>query len=408
MWQLPRAWPILRRDPLAQVLTLWLSYFAIRAAVAAWEFPDLLAEQLDEVRRMARILLVLAVAWWVSGRVETMLRLLAVALVGLLLALVAYVEWNSLVSLLAGRARLLLGQNAQHIGLFFATAIVGWVVLAPRLLRVSEARLGRWASIAFWLATFFLLVSALLATQVRAAWLAILFWVAFYVSYQIWVRRRGMERLSGLHVLVVALAVASAVGLVAYHYEGVSERFAQEKSAITQLIAAGPQDAPLTSFGIRVRLWHVGLEKWSERKWFGWGPGTPPELIADSGQPRPVSQMAQFHNTPIEMLVRGGLVGLLLTLAVLLVLVRQVHAAWRSGKLPGDLAFFFASVLLLFIVVNFAEAYVDRQIGWIYFAFFAGLAYSFHLAPATQPADVTETNGHSSMQRQTPGQVYGD
>lgn len=99
-------------------------------------------------------------------------------------------------------------------------------------------------------------------------------------------------------------------------------------------------------FALRMQLYRHGLERWSERPFFGWGPGA---RLAPGAESMPY-QIGHFHNTYLELLVRLGLVGVSLVAIALLLIGRVVWIAYQEGRFaPDHFAFVIGGFLVLAI-----------------------------------------------------------
>ncbi|MFQ5780990.1 MAG: O-antigen ligase family protein, partial [Nitrospiria bacterium] len=386
-------WPVLKRDSLSKAIGLWLIYLLLRTVLAAWEFPELAADQFDNAREMSRPFLIILVAWWVGGTPRSVLNLYLVSFSGLLLAIAYRVDWLNLRVFL--NARIGLGMNTQHLGLITVTAIIGWLVFATDLWGRQRILRTYGIKVLLWLMFLALLLFILLRSQARAAWAAFILWGFFALLYCL----RKFFRYPRLpysrkNILAYAAAVLLAVGIVSSQLNAVATRLSQEKGTVERLLAGNVSEMPSTSLGIRFYLWKLGLHRWSERKIFGWGPGTTAFLIEKSDMPDVVKSCCshELHNSFLEIPLRTGIIGLFFFAGATFVILRSIFRSVQRREITEKAAFFSVSVLFVFMVTNLSEAYVELQIGWFFFALFGGSVYSFKLWEA--PARAVKDSGN--------------
>ena len=82
--------------------------------------------------------------------------------------------------------------------------------------------------------------------------------------------------------------------------------------------------------GIRMLLYRMGVDRFLERPWFGWGLDTIPMLIQRAQLPTG-EQFVHLHNAYLDALVGLGVIGASLLLGVFALLMRELWLAWRTG-----------------------------------------------------------------------------
>ena len=82
--------------------------------------------------------------------------------------------------------------------------------------------------------------------------------------------------------------------------------------------------------GIRMLLYRMGVDRFLERPWFGWGLDTIPLLIQRAQLPTG-EQFVHLHNAYLDALVGLGVIGASLLLGVFALLMRELWLAWRTG-----------------------------------------------------------------------------
>ncbi len=333
----------LLRDPMARLLAVFLAYLVVRTAWAIYEFPETARAQIDLAWTWAGVWLFAFVARWVDARAIPTIAGLALA--GFILGAARRQNWTELPQLIEGM-RAGFGYGIPQAGLFSAVGVIGLACFAPRFLR---ERNGRWAALArlvLWAGLLGLVIEMLLITQSRISWLAVALIGSVTALLTLWQARKKGFRISRTWALLALTVVGGSIALVLFvNRDVIALRYTQYVHSTEALSRAADgarvADDPVE---IRVGLLRYGLERWRERPWFGWGPGTRVAAMASS-VPRDVGHL---HNTYLELLVRLGLVGALIFGAGLWLVARSVWRGVRAGKLAPD--------SFVFIVAAFAVA----------------------------------------------------
>jgi putative inorganic carbon (HCO3(-)) transporter len=139
-----------------------------------------------------------------------------------------------------------------------------------------------------WLAgPWLVMLAGLAATYVRGAWLG--FGAGLMVV--LGTMRRG-------RVLLVASLALLVLGVLLG-----PERLSQRVRSI-----ADPQEVTIRE---RLYMWQSGLAMWREHPWLGVGPGGVKSLYSRYALPEAIKKRTgHLHNSPLQILVEGGLVGL--------------------------------------------------------------------------------------------------
>jgi len=171
------------------------------------------------------------------------------------------------------------------------------LVLLATLPRLLPGAVRTW-SLPVWLAT----LGGLAMTYTRGAWLGLGAGVASLLPMS----RRGRVLLLGGLVLLPVIVLLGPKDL--------SHRFRS---------MFDPAEAGITE---RVHMWRSGMTMWRERPLLGWGPGGVKRAYARFAEPDAAKQRTgHVHNTPLQILVERGALGLLTWLAIWLAFYR--HAA---------------------------------------------------------------------------------
>ncbi|WP_377517071.1 O-antigen ligase family protein [Microbulbifer taiwanensis] len=333
---------------------------------------------LPKMHRLGHWFAFAAIACWLGGSTRNTLMLWLLALVSLLLApwVVGggFAEW----ALGADGQRIDFGlHNAQHTAMLFGTALIGLLVLAPRLIRTAKGFSSPAVAVAglLWLAAVAICMLAVLYSQTRAVWLGLLVAALFLcgVGLRAAFLKYGSNSWPRL-LAATALCIALLGALGARFGDIVAERLGYESDTINLVLAGNIEAAPYTSTGIRVHSWMEALSWIQERPLLGWG-GKGRSLVIEHSESMPrhlKDTIGHLHNSYLDLQVNNGLLGSLLFLALLIWLLRAAVRTWRRGELPGDLLLFFLCFILYWLVTNCFESYL----------FFASGSYVFGLVCA--------------------------
>ncbi len=338
--------------------------------------------RMEAAIQWALLLLFVPLAYLLRGEQGRLLRLLGLALLGLVIGALWRLDWGLL---LAAPADLLVsrpgfGFPANVFGLFAGTALIGLVVLRRRCWAFADP----WGLALWWLATV-LVAQGFLMTLSRGAVLALGLTAAVGLASAISAIRASALRVTPRFVL--ALLTTAAV-LMALYAGPMAERLTSEWGTVQGMLAGEIGYAPDSSLSQRWHAQRFGIAAWMEHPWLGWGPGAGRALLAASGDPTVMSvdvgPLVHLHNTYLEVLVQLGLLGLLLWLGILALLFRAVHKGYVAGCIDADVARFLALALLFLMLWNLFDFHAMRQPWRAYWALLAGAALSVGLFAGTR------------------------
>jgi len=113
----------------------------------------------------------------------------------------------------------------------------------------------------------------------------------------------------------------------------------------------------------RIDIWKLGMEAISLRPWLGWG------FDAHSSVSQALRMdIGQFHNGYLDILVKGGIVGLVFCLLFVFITMNRVLKA--SFRITPELVTF-AIYIIVFLLHNVTEATLGRERTalWLLFSF---------------------------------------
>ena len=176
------------------------------------------------------------------------------------------------------------------------------LVLLATLPRLLPGAVRRW-SVPVWLLTLW----GLAMTYTRGAWLGLAAGAAALLPMS----RRGRV------ALLVGLVLLPVIFLLGPH--DLSHRFRS---------MFDPAEAGITE---RVHMWRSGTAMWRERPLLGWGPGGVKREYSRFAEPEAAKQRTgHVHNTPLQILVERGALGLAAWLAIWIAFfTHAIRLLWR-------------------------------------------------------------------------------
>lgn len=379
-------WPLCRRDPLVWLSIVFAAYVALRTDFAIKEFPETRHLQIKDAGNWLKLFAFWPVAWWLKGDLKRINRVLVLGVSGLMLGMLMHADWQSLVHMrLMERTGFKL--KIVFSGLISATVILGLLVFAPRIWARDQKMAARITFIALWLAGLYLAAYMLLTSLSRGAWLAavLVISVTVFLRYAVHIKTPRTSLAKMIPVTLLALVIAG--GLAVLNLERIQSRLYAEGDEAAALLHGEHQQLPRTSLGFRFHVQLLGLEKWLERPFLGWGTGSTEYLIAHSGRAQllhpsaegGVEWMDHLHNTYLEILLRFGILGALLLTTGALLLISAVFRAYRTGAVSRDYFLFLLGsfgLVAIWSLFDFRALHADWRAYWV---LLAGMAYTFDL-----------------------------
>lgn len=393
------AWPELLRQPAVRWLGLFVAFAIAHAAYAAATFPAIpFPKQLSAAAEPVRLAVFsCVVGWWLSLMPRKAPVLFGLMIAGLLIAVVAYMPWQDLPRIWDGGLRPRFGMPENLGGLL--AALGGWLALCLLLkLWNGHGRFGRRRGLmAVCLLAYVGSFTALLFSQSRGAWFAFFATLPAVIAglWYVW-RHRGRSAVPWLPLLCVgavslllvvggrdivakrfagaqellsdphAVDAASytALGTVAYPAVASDERHAAVPAKAGARAPASTREADSRAnnqaVSARAELYRFGIQRWRERPLLGWGLRTTSQLIADAGLVLDGQRHAHLHNAYLDALVGMGLAGAALLAVFLLLAVRELLAAWRSGIVTQAGFAMVAGCIGIVLVANAFDSLVWR------------------------------------------------
>ncbi|MGQ7247156.1 O-antigen ligase family protein [Halomonas sp. V046] len=342
---------------------LWLLLFAIVSQLLSWLFgyfnnPEWVADT-PELDRLGKWFLFIGVAWWLGGSTSKSLAIWSLALAGFLLACFiaggAGADW--LRGLDGHRVDFNI-RNAQHVAMFFGTALLGLLCFAPRI--IGDGR-WVWGRVLLWAIPTGLCLVGVVISQTRAVWLALslvfVLILLLHIVSAVFGYRRGSGRRSK-HILVLgAVAVFVFTGWV--FKDTLNSRLEAEVPVIESVLSGDWDEVPYSSVGTRIHTWRAGLEWINERPLIGWG-GEARGLVIDETEWLPENIKKEFghlHNTFLDFAVSYGFLGISVIAALIVWVGVGTWRSWRAGVMPTDMMVFGYMFCVFYVIVSQFESY---------------------------------------------------
>jgi O-antigen ligase len=198
------------------------------------------------------------------------------------------------------------GHNAARFG-FIALAMTS--VVSASYHRFSQVKFGR--------AVFFLAVlmgvCAMILSGTRTSWLAGLVVIVVAMLFY-------LDRYSLFKRFLFALVLIGGIAIVSSSLPIVQKRIGQMVEMAAPY-AKGVEQTSFSSLRTRVEAWKLAWHVGSEKKVFGFGPGSVKRVIEDYAQQNPklksMPHLTHIHNQFLQTFLTTGLVGVLSFLALI-------------------------------------------------------------------------------------------
>lgn len=348
----------------ASVMVAILAWAGVRAS-----YPELIADTPSPFA-LARGFAFIFLGFWLASNCERGLVFWGLAAAGLL-----FTPWSSgggFQEILDGwdGRRIDFGlQNAQHSGMLFGIVALGMLVFFKRMVmpewRVMPFRLIIWSGV------FGFVAFVVVASQTRAVFLAFAILLTLMVmggaltlGLRFMNRRRtrtGSSKILGLAaVLSVVIMVVAGVYALSDAGTRLQQRVVSEILTIEAYRMGELEDLERNGTAARLVSWQAALEWIGERPIFGWG-HSGGALVMQRTEWLPDGRLRTFghvHSNYFELLVRYGIVGVSLYVALSIWAGWYAYRGFRSGTMPPDFFVFFCVFFVFWAVVNAFESYM--------------------------------------------------
>lgn len=302
------------------------------------------------------------------------------AILGSVIVLLPWISGSGIADLMAG----LQGQR-QGFGLnpIRSGMLATFVFMFASVILLFEVFSRKKRKLLISLAVIAVIWSLLLASvsQTRAVFVALFIVLVMGVPFVLHklglTQNKSARRRFIIFIAVALIAVVSLdYGLGGKNLQRIQEGF----SIVPQVINEGVDDLPQSSWGVRVIMLNIGLEKSSERPVWGWGYRSSDLILQDAKTSGILdTEFSQFHNSYLEILVEYGVLALVLILAVFLYLMSKLIALIDSENTDAPWAVALLLFLLFMLIFSFFDGIlVQGSYGQFIFNAAGGWALSLY------------------------------
>ena len=389
--------PVMQRDTVAFFFLSIIIYLVYYSTWSIVEFPETAEDQQKALFNWIHWLFFIPIAWEIFRHRKHIDSILLILAVGVLIRIITQIDWLDIGKLFQGE-RTGFGMMPTVFSPIVGSIALGLLLLAPRMI-VQKPTTAKWLvglKFSVWLVCLVFFLESIVLSQTRGVWLgcALVFPLALIVRYKGSLANR--VKISSHSLAMLALLCGLAGLFVHENYQTIfnrvnSEQIRSQPEAIKKQIG-GQEILMTTSVGYRKLFWEIGIRKWRERAFFGWGPGTTEALLKQEKNPlmsQPIALLEDgsllylhtyhLHNLYLEFLVRFGLFGTLLFLALPLVLLVNVRKAQAKGSIPWDYACFLFAGWGLMAIMAFFDFQLYKYAWRNYCLIWAALTYAVHL-----------------------------
>lgn len=365
----------MRSQPIIWLILAAVTYLIVQFLVYRQTLPAGLNPDVRILQDWLVLWLFPLLAWTLKGQSErAVLMIFALAAIGLLVRIVWYMEWENLNQFYLQRQGY--GFNPVPMGLYSGIVIFGLLVFGWRLMAYSKGKgVMRLVFVLLWGGALALTSVALITTQSRGAWLALvlsmlIIAVAVYLMY----RSQGL----GVRYYGIRLAVISVflLPVIFFLHGTIQKRLEVEADVYPAIISLDLENVPYTSVGRRVHMWVHGLNEWSKKPMFGYGPGSAGKLLARDEQ---LAIHPHYHSIYIQVLVELGVVGSMFFLSALLYLLIGFISAYRRGEVMPDIFVFIVGGWCMILISGLFSTRLFHSDGRFMMLIFTGVTLAYVL-----------------------------
>jgi O-antigen ligase len=262
------------------------------------------------------------------------------------------------------------------MGLYSGIVVLGLLVFGRRIIAYSKERgvMGL-VFILLWGGALALTAAALLTSQSRGAWLAILLaMLMIAVVVHLMYRSQGLR--VGHYGVGLAVMGVFLLPVIFLLHETIQKRVEVEADVYPAIISLNLEEVPYTSAGRRVHMWVHGLNAWSEKPVFGYGAGSAKKLLAKDKR---LAIHPGYHSIYIQVLVELGVVGGGFFLAALLFLVVGFISAYLRGEVAPDIFVFIIGGWTMILVAGLFSTRLFQSDGRFMMLMLTGITLAYAL-----------------------------
>ncbi|WP_462269554.1 O-antigen ligase family protein [Desulfobacter sp.] len=280
------------------------------------------------------------------------------------------------------------GLPVNHFGCYAAVALLYLLIYAGPFWGPRENRVRFFLRSAGWAGLVVFWIFGLRMSASRSALLGFTI-----MTPLIFICMMKKKRTAPANFLKTGLICLLAAGIFFTAVYGVNRDLVHQRvipgfAVIWELLTGKPSDDVVNrgnmSVVARFDLWGFGIKKMTEKPLFGWGPGTPRDLLRTCDKKSFRMHEADgmfighFHNFLLQLLIEIGLVGGLLYFTSLFIILKVFFTAYREGWIDTKLALFLLGGFSMFFIANNFNMLMGNNSGRNFVGLLGGIAYSYY------------------------------
>ena len=392
-------YPGLARDKFVVVSILFVFYVLLRTVLLVIQMPGITDVGINSGTEYLRLgfMFIVPIGYWIAKSSSKIHFLLLLFVAGLMTRIAFNTDIDNLNKMLVDRPGF--GLPANHFGLYASVALLTVCVYAKRFWGSKQNRILFMVRFALWAILMIVFIVGINAASSRSALLAMVLMaplLLFLIIHRhVSKNARGIRSLlpilaaSMLFITVVIWANADIIK------EGVVQKWTTISSVISGHGSEVEVDIKNISIMVRYDTWRFGKNKWLERPYLGWGPGSSRYLLKHSEaaiirfHAKIISPIVHFHNFYIQLLVELGLVGALFYAILFYLVLLTLWRAYQQGWCNFNSFLVTLGAIGLFALANNFNPLADNAAGRQFVGLFGGIAsaYRFTSLPMNRNAE---------------------
>lgn len=373
------------RDPLLILSAAFLLFLLIRTYYALSEFKEYQSLVLEGMLKLFLFgfLVVFLVAFWMNRYQGRWNELVIALFAGHIVRVIRKFDWDTFYNqfdlIWTGVIRIGWGSTVNRFGLWSAVMFFGCVILFRHIwgTRRQNNKAIYWLRVMVWLLATTLSGAGLVYSQSRSAWLAAVLVLPLIFFYQFYrMKKLQIKPVVLIGVLLVGISFMTNLPTVVEKRLFLSDDIIHNENV-------------KLSINARLLLYKLSWEKWQERPWFGYGPGTSKVIINQAEDEFPeIGIWDHFHNFALDIMFQLGIVGMLFYSASFYLIIQQIFRAQKHGRIDRHYFLFALVGLILMVIAGLSgQPFADYK-GLFLFGFLGGICYqskfSNHLTASTE------------------------
>ncbi|AJQ95290.1 O-antigen ligase family protein [Gynuella sunshinyii] len=330
----------------------------IRDPITAVKYMDL--------DKLVKLFMFVPVAWWLGGKLDNWLILVAIFFLGLLIAIITNPALPDAMYILSTGGVPQFGlRNHQHEAAYFGYSFLAFVCFLSRIYSAKSIAL-----LSFWTACILLSLLGVIITQSRGVWLGTIVALTVFWILKLYTNKSTSYKKALLTFIVVI--VTSTPLLLSSNL--VKERIMKGYSQLSEIILRKEEKISYTSVGTRINTWIDASEWIKKRPLIGWGLWARKDIITQSEKATEWAKKhyGHLHNSYLEIIIAYGFIGLIFLV---------FSYAWLAKQIISTTTVWVSTLCLLSFTatINIFESYLLMWNGVYTISIILALPYCFYL-----------------------------